>query len=183
MTLPRVTEILQGAGLIDTTWFTDEGCLRGTAVHAACHYLDEGDLDEDSLDPALRGYVEAYKKYWQDIGPLGNGVGNPHKWEWIECPKQDPLGLYRGTPDRIAVVRPRELWDIKTGGALRWHPIQLAAYVNMLDDPYAYRRFGVYLKADGSYSVHEYPRTDYQRDLAVFMAALTLYNWRHRNGN
>lgn len=172
--LPRVTKILADAGLVDTTWFTAEGCERGQMVHLACQYLDEGDLDEDSLDPALMGYVEAYKSFRAQQGAC--------EWEWIECPRQDPMGLYRGTPDRIVIVRPRSLWDLKGGAPLRWHAIQTAAYVNMLPDPYSYRRFGLYLKPNGQYSVREYPRADYQRDLNVFMSALTLHNWRDHHG-
>lgn len=166
--------MLKDAGLIDAAWFTPDGCQRGTAVHAACHFLDEGDLDEETLDPALTGYVEAYKTFRRATVAT--------EWAWIECPRQDLMSRYLGTPDRICVSRPRQLWDLKTGSHQPWHAIQAAAYVNMLDDPYAYRRFGVYLRADGKYSVREFPRAEYRHDLAVFNAALTLYYWKKENG-
>lgn len=165
--LPRVSAILKDAGLIDTRWFTDEVRDRGTAVHAACHYLDEGDLDETTIDPVVQPYLEAYKRFQRDA--------SGHDWTWIECPQQDPLGQYRGTPDRILCCRPRALWDLKTGCHFAWHKYQLASYVNMLDDPYSYRRFGLYLKKDATYQVREFPQTDYARDLDVFRAALTLW--------
>lgn len=168
--LPRVTEVLASAGLIDTQWLTDYGRDRGSAVHKTCQYLDEDDLDEKSIDPAIAGYVDAYRRFRKD-SPVKS-------WQWVECPQTDPLRLYRGTPDRIADVRPKALYDIKTGCPIPATALQLAAYVNMLPDPYSYRRFGLYLKPGGSYSVVEFPRSDYARDLAMFQAALTLYYWR-----
>ena len=168
--LPRVTEILKAAGLIDTKWLTEHGRDRGSAVHAATQYYDEHDLDEASLDPQIAGYVAAYRK-WRQESPVD-------EWEWIECPQQDPLGLYRGTLDRILSRRPRELWDIKSGCPVPCTALQMAAYVNMLPDPYSYRRFAVYLKPDGTYHVREYLRTHYARDLRIFMSALNIYQWR-----
>lgn len=170
--LPRVTEILKSTGLIDTTFFTEAGRERGTAVHLACQYLDENDLDLDSLDPALWGYVDAYRDFRQQVAMDG---------AWIEMPQTDPRGLYRGTPDRVLVARPRAIWDIKTGPPMRWHALQLSAYVNMLEDPYGYGRFGVYLKHDGKYSIKEYQKNEYQRDLNVFLSALNIYTWKHQN--
>jgi len=165
--LPRVTNILKDGGLIDTRWFTDAVRNRGTAVHAACHYLDEGDLDESTVDPIVTPYLDAYKRFQKDIGGKD--------WDWIECPQQDPLGRYRGTPDRILSCRPRALYDLKTGCHFAWHKYQTASYVNCLDDPFSYRRFALYLKKDGAYQVQEFPRSEYARDIAVFEAALTLW--------
>ena len=174
--LPRVTEILREAGLIDTTWFTERGANRGTAVHAACQFLDEGDLDLMTLDPQIEGYVRAYDAWRHDSGIMGA--------EWIECPRQDPMGLYRGTPDRVLVTRLRAVWDLKTGGYQTWVSLQLAAYVNMLPDPYSYSRYGLYLSANGTYTVKEFPKTEYAADLSVFLSALNIVNWKRRaNGN
>lgn len=170
--LPRVTGILKDAGLIDTSWFTEAGSNRGTAVHLACQYLDEGDLDVSSLDPQLEGYVLAYDQWRQDSGFKGA--------EWIECPQQDPRGLYRGTPDRILTTRPRCVWDIKTGAYQRWVSLQLAAYVNCLEDPYSYDRRALYLSPNGTYAVKEFPKTEYAADLAVFLSALNVANWKRR---
>lgn len=173
-TLPRVTDILKDAGLIDTRWFTEEVRDRGTAVHAACHYLDEGDLDESSVDPAIQGYMDAYTAYRRDK----SGV----EWDWIECPRQDSAGRYRGTSDRVLCLRPRQLLDIKTGCHFAWHALQLAAYVNMMEDPYSYSRIGLYLQKEGRYQIRQYPKADYARDLSVFMAALTIKEWRTHYG-
>jgi hypothetical protein len=171
--LPRVTDILKDAGLIDTTWLTEHGRDRGSAIHLGCQFYDEHDLDEGSIDPNIVGYVEAYKKFRAE-SPVA-------EWHWIECPHQDPLGLYQGTPDRIVDVRPKAIYDVKTGCPVPATALQLAAYVNMLPDPYSYRRFAVYLKANGTYQVREYPREEYASDLRIFMSALNIYSWRKAN--
>ena len=168
--LPSVTEILQDVGIIDATWFTPEACERGSNVHRICQLHDEKDLVEGSVDPSLKGYYAAYQKYLAESGI--------DVWSWIECPAMDPLLTYRGTSDRLATARPRILLDLKTGAPLPWHALQLAAYVNMLADPYSYDRVGLYLRDNGTYSLKHYPKGNYAADLRVFMASLTLYNWR-----
>lgn len=173
--LPSVTQILKSAGMIDLQWFTEEARERGKAVHLACEYYDQEDLDLDSVDPRIQGYLKGYIKY---------RIVEGTDYEKIEIPHIDKSGLYAGTPDRIIVVRPRALTDIKTGQPEEWHGVQLAAYLNMLDDPFSYSRFGLYLRNDGTYSLKEFPRADYVHDLNIFISALNIYNWKARtNGN
>lgn len=167
--LPSVTGILKSVGLIDAAWFTDEGKERGKAVHLACEYLDQGDLDEESLDPQIVPYLEAYKKFKRETG---------WEFDWIEAPVSDKAHLYSGTPDRILTARPRKSVDIKTGVHQRWHAIQAIAYINCLDDPFSYSRFGLYLQANGNYSLREFPRTEYAADLAIWQSALNLFYWK-----
>ena len=64
--VPGVSEIIEGAGLTDPNaqkYYTKFHADRGTAVHKACELYDKGILDEDSLDPEVVGYLEAYKKF------------------------------------------------------------------------------------------------------------------------
>ena len=170
--LPSVTQILQAAGIIDTQWFTDEARDRGTAVHAACEYYDQGELDESSVDPAIAGYLDAYKS-WQAL--------NGRDCTWIERSVSDQRKLYAGTPDRILTTQPRAVVDIKTGQPQDWHRLQLAAYVNCLHDPFSYQRIGLYLRSDGEFSVVKYELKNYTNDLAVFMAAVKIYYWKKGN--
>lgn len=60
-----VTQVIRLAGLGPDFSRVPEDRLeyaqrRGVMVHKACHYYDEGDLALDSIDAAIRGYVEAY---------------------------------------------------------------------------------------------------------------------------
>jgi len=169
--LPSVTEILKGAGLIDATFYTEESKVRGSYVHKACEYYDQGDLDEDSLDPQIAGYLQAYKKWKATFG---------YEFTWIEMPMQDKTGVYAGTSDRIIERRPRQIWDIKSGPYQKWHRVQSAAYVNMLDDPFSYTRLGLYLQSSGKFTVREFPKTDYMADLAIFQSALNIYYWKEQ---
>lgn len=170
--LPSVTQILKDAGLINTQWFTDEARDRGSMIHLACEYYDQGDLNESSIDPDISGYLEAYKAFKRYA---------QYEPEWIEVPQKDPTGVYAGTADRIVISRPRSLDDIKSGPYQPWHRIQSAAYVNMMDDPFSFERRGIYLKASGTYSIRVFPKTEYMHDLAIFQSALNLYYWKRRN--
>lgn len=171
--LPAVSDIMEAAGLVDKTFFTKESRERGTMLHLVCEYYDQGDLDEDSVDPAIAGYFEAYKN-WRKLSGL------TEKREWIEIPVSDKAHTYAGTPDRVILRRPRSIVDLKTGSYLKHHPIQLAAYVNCLDDPFSYSRFGLYLKDNGKFSVREFPKSEYMADLAIFQSALNIYYWKER---
>src|SRR5678815_2139742 len=52
--IPGVTRALEEAGLIDFSMVPRDVLLkaqdRGTRVHQALHYLDDGELDQDTLD-------------------------------------------------------------------------------------------------------------------------------------
>lgn len=169
-----VTTVIREAGFMGATdFYTEEGRERGSAVHLACQYHDEGDLDMDSLDPAIQPYVSAYIRFKAD-----NGFDPT----WIECPIKDARGLYAGRPDRILTTRPRSLWDLKTGSIESWHCLQSAAYVAMLEDPFSYSRFALYLSRDGRYSVREHPKAEYIADLNVFLSALNCLNWKRSKG-
>lgn len=170
--LPGVTSILKDAGLIDDTWFTDEARLRGTYVHAATHYLDDGDLAEESVDPRLAGYLEAYRRFLAVTRPT---------WELREHRVCDPIFGYAGTLDRVGVLGStgaKVILDIKTGGLPPSVGLQLAAYRRCLTNPYVYKRVALQLKADGSFSLHDC--TD-RRDEQRFLNALDLWNWKQEN--
>jgi hypothetical protein len=169
--LPSVTQILKSVGIIDDSFYTEEGRERGKLVHLACEYYDQGDLDEESLDPQIKGYVDAYKNF---------RALTKWEFEWIEIPLSDKAHLYAGTPDRVLLSRPRRLVDLKSGEFQRSHPIQLAAYVAALGDPFSYSRYGLYLKNDGNFSIREFPKAEFMADLSIFNSALNLYYWKEK---
>src|SRR5579872_2305102 len=85
-----VTHVLRAAGLIDTTGFTTEARLRGSAVHRLTHARDRGDAIA-SVDPELAPYLEAYDAFVQTARPV---------WHAIEEPVPDLRLGYAGIPDR-----------------------------------------------------------------------------------
>jgi hypothetical protein len=90
--LPSVTGILKAEGFIDDAFFTEESRVRGTYVHLATHYDDQGELDEDTLDPVIVPYVEAWRKFKRESGFIV---------EQSETPMASSSYHYAGTPDVI----------------------------------------------------------------------------------
>lgn len=166
MSLPHVTRILQEVGLIDTTWFTDEGRDRGSALHLATEYLDRGELDEATVDPLIVSRLAAYRRFIEEVKPEILSIE-----EHVEYP-----GSYQGTLDRRVIMDGREgVIDIKAGGAAPWHSLQLAAYALCFDRPLA--RWNLYL-TDGYKLVGCGPR---RADDDMWRACVCFAAWRRKN--
>src|SRR5215471_902905 len=65
--VPSVTQVLNACGLVCYEGIPqailDHKADIGRAAHAACHYLDEGELEWESLDPEVEPYVRAWQKF------------------------------------------------------------------------------------------------------------------------
>ncbi|MHB8371034.1 MAG: PD-(D/E)XK nuclease family protein [Leptospirales bacterium] len=123
--LPSVTEILSKLGFIDTKWFTEESRERGTVVHKICEMYDIGTLDEESVDPRLSGYLEAWKDFSIKM-----------EFVWTHIEHKMASRLFAGTCDRVGIDRKGKtfLLDIKTGKyPSMWIGWQLAAYRTLLE--------------------------------------------------
>ena len=151
---------------------------RGTAVHTATQYYDEGELDEEQFHrdmPELVGYLEGWKKFLRDCQPL---------WREIEKPLFNHTMQYAGTPDRWGDfthagqrIKMAQV-DIKTSEVV--HPlwgVQTAAYNHAANRPHA-RRFTLQLRKDGTYRIREW--IDHE-DFSVFVACLTARRWKERH--
>jgi hypothetical protein len=170
-----VSEAIQAAGLKDFSMIKPEvlehAQKRGTAVHAACQYLDEGDMDWSTVSPEIEPYVRAWERFKKDTGVELLGIEKPlfHA----------TLG-YAGTPDRVVNLYPHKgIIDLKTYAPDAVTGIQLAGYSYLelgqqspLDAP---KRWGLWLKDDGKYGLREY--TD-RGDEAVFMACLIIAKFK-----
>lgn len=148
---------------------------RGTKVHKAVelHLLD--DLDELSMDPDIANYFYAYIKFERETGftPVASEMRvHSKKFNYagtLDLVGPDPKGL-----KRIAII------DIKTSAQLM--PTvgpQLAAYerawVEETGSKKKHLRYGLLLKPDGTYVIHEYTDTT---DFSVFLACLTVHNYK-----
>lgn len=179
---PSVTEILKDTGLIDTTWYTDEARERGKAVHLATQFLDEDDLDRETVLPKYRGYVQAWERFTQEskfqIGRDADGQ------LLIEYRLFHPVSGYCGMLDRLGMIGNFEyLLDIKTGGPQDWHGYQMAAYSQCLPHPHFRKRMTVHLRANGSYATREHELTKFAYDWQVFAAATVIWQAKHRKRN
>ncbi len=172
--IPGVTETLQSAGIIDTTWFTESAAWKGSRIHLACQFDDEGDIEESEFTEEELGYLEAWRKFKEknkvDFTAIERPMGNDD---------------YSGTPDRIVVIEksrksPTEaILDLKTGAIQPWVALQLAAYSELFIGIFC--RIAVRLKPDGKYIVQEFPIHERRGDLNIFLAALAIRNWKESN--
>lgn len=171
--LPSVTQVLELAGLVDKTWFTDFGRDRGTYVHQMLELDDLGELDEGTLDEQLVPYLTA----WRACCAAGRAA-----WTHIEHRMADATVGVAGTADRIgAFSGALTIADIKSGHPEDYIAIQLGGYAYLAEltgvVPSAKRvkRVGVFVRGDGSYRIVEYAD---RTDIDIFRAALAVAQWR-----
>jgi len=173
--IPSVTQIISGAGLVNFDYI-DEETLRekaelGKKVHTTTELYDKDSLDIKSLHPILRNYLNSWINFKKDYGflPLEIEETFYHKdYNVIGC------------VDRIGFIgKDKSIVDLKHGIKLKSHAIQTAGYklihnYKKSKGNMAKKRFCVYLTEKG-YKVEENKE---QTDEAVFLAALTIYNYK-----
>lgn len=173
--VPSVTQALTLAGLDDISrvprHHLEHAAQIGSAVHTACEFLDEDDLDLNSLDPAIVGYVLGYQKFKEQRGfaPI-----------LIERRGVVSTGLpYGFCLDRIGILDNREvLIDIKTASRKQnWWGIQVAAYANAIE--FKGERLAIHVAKDGSYKL--IPHED-AADFTAWQAALEIAHWKLAHG-
>jgi hypothetical protein len=142
--LPSVTDIL--SPYINTDWFTEECCIRGSAAHAAAAAHLQG-LYAPPLQPDWQLYVESFKK-WADLA-IDKVIVVEQRFV------NKKLG-YCGQPDLVAVLKGEKypvLIDWKTGQAhQKFWALQITAYRTLLEHNgiETYKGLSVRLKKDGS---------------------------------
>ncbi len=181
--LPGVTRALEECGLTDFSMvprhILEAAQERGTQVHNALHYLDDGDLDRATLTDQMAGYVEAYERFKREMQftPL-----------LVEKFIHNLAYRFAGRLDRVGTIGTKHggeddlVVDFKSGLVLPAHRCQLAAYTSCLDEPRKYRRMTLELDSDGKYKCHEYEAQTYQRDLNAFHACVAVWHWKREFG-
>lgn len=185
--LPSVTQIIQDNRLgfdfsklpkLDLAWYGD----RGTKVHLACHYLDQGILNWKTVHPKIEGFVKSYQLGKHQLGwtVLHSEMlvfDNHHRFAG-QLDKVIELGPKWKTPGAIAQG------DLKSGSPHPSHGIQTAAYnIGLAREYPQYRnipRYGIYLDPDGGIP-RVIPYSDVN-DFTIFESALNLTLWRNDNG-
>jgi|TARA_R110000824_G_scaffold352252_1_gene539316 hypothetical protein len=154
--VPSVTARIAAAGLLGpaASFYTAHGASRGQRVHLACRHLDEG--TDITLPPGERGYLRSYERWRDAMRP---------RWTALEEPHYSATYKTAGTADRLGVLQGPVVVDLKTGGATRWHGIQLACYDLLHEDlaPRERRRLVLHLSPDGrmAQSVEYHDAHDY----------------------
>ncbi|WP_428383581.1 hypothetical protein [Nevskia ramosa] len=172
--LPGVTTVIKP--LIDYSMVSAEmlalAAERGSAAHLATEYADQDMLDEDTLDPRLAGYLQAWRQFRLDKAA---------KPIVIERQLAHTLLGYCCTLDRIMTFgnsQSLELVEIKTTSQLlpatgvQLVGQELAWIANGGQKPKG--RHAVQLRDDGTYRFKTYSDPD---ELPTFMACLALRRW------
>lgn len=176
--IPSVTTILKP--LYDFSMIKPEVLQRkadiGQAVHLATEYHDQDDLDFDSLDPLIAGYVTGWVRFRRETG------FTPRV---IEGQYYHPLHRYAGTMDREGDYQgDPTILDVKTTVVMSPAVgVQLAAYTELYaanhpDKPKPTRRTAVQLFPDGTYRAKDY--TD-PGDFATFLSLLNIHRWKEKH--
>jgi hypothetical protein len=145
-----VSEVLDYHGLIPQFAKDDNAALRGTLVHKGCHLMAQGKLDFASIDMRIMGKVLAYARFLEETRFIPEELEAMHHQEDLD---------YCGTVDAIGEHRKlgRFLYDIKTGSALKYHRLQVAAYSGFYTErpgrPLPLRRATLFLRDDETYSL------------------------------
>lgn len=175
--VPSVTEVLDIAGLSDLSMVPEHHLeyarLRGSAVHEWLEGVDRGDLDGIEPDPTIAPYVAAYHQFKTDTG---------FESELIEEVVVDTAYCFAGTVDRTGTIPKLHddpiVLDFKARAAMTPEiGPQLAGYGLALDKPR--RRYGLQLRPDGLYRLHEYKD---RTDTHDFLAALRVTHFKLRHG-
>ncbi|HEX2882787.1 MAG TPA: hypothetical protein VHO25_24880 [Polyangiaceae bacterium] len=168
--VPSVTQILKETGLVDDQWFTEHSRWRGSAVHAMCHYDDEGDLDEATLDDRLKGYLEAYRLFKTEMGFVAT-----HNERRVY---HETLG-YAGTFDiKGTFIHGECLPDIKSGVVNKVTRYQTVAYAATQERPRTLWRLGLGLKPSGKYSLKVYQPKEFDRDFRAWQSIVDFFHIR-----
>lgn len=168
MRLEATTDIISGElGLyrgMDPSY-----AVRGTQVHSAIQYYNEGDLDEATLHHVIADYLECFK-----AAQKHHGI----KVLQSEVRRYHPKYLYAGTCDAIVEIGGRVgILDYKTGPFSKEQRWQLAAYFELMkrEVPGLEARWTLHLKPKeydgvGFKLVEHSGKRDFQEFLALFAA-------------
>jgi hypothetical protein len=174
--VPSVTQVLDACGLVCYDHIPkailDHKAEIGQAAHAACHYLDEGELEWESLDPEVEPYVRAWQKFRSEA---------PFQHELVEhrgIAQADGM-TFGFTLDRTGTFDGRPvLLEIKCTAnvEISWGP-QTAAYelAQCKRDGIRRARIAVHLKPNETYSLLRFSEV---QDYQIFKAALAIETWR-----
>ena len=197
MRLMGFSESLECAGLVYTSFFTDEAAERGRVVHKICELFFKNDLDEKSIDPQLKGYFDAVLAF-AETHCTGTGT-----YYAVEQMLSHPVYRYATTPDLIG-----KFWtgttqagadanghidlyvDFKSGVPAWWHALQGAqgceAWNKQTMQKNVVKGFATcYLHADGTFKLSEITLVGTQQYNAAyrdFLNALAVTQLKFKHG-
>ena len=168
--LPSVTEILKDEGFIDSTWFDDWSCTRGTYVHRAIELYNSGELLESDLDERLVPYLDAWRRFKKDV-----------QIQIIASEKivYSPIFQYAGRLDILCEINgEKSIIDLKSGVVDSATALQLAGYAITFENYYGIRRYGLSLR-NGKATIIPFNNP---KDFEIWKALVAIH-WYKLNNN
>lgn len=158
-------------------FWTERARRRGSVAHACTALDDQGQLDEASIAPAVRGRVEAWRAFRRACPYF-----EPHL---IEQTLWSASGL-AGTADRFGLWHGKvAVLDIKSVVDVPYARLQTAGYATMFTERTGLRcavRLVVGLADDGSFDPHVWDSpTDWTHDRAAWDGAVRVYGYLSRH--
>jgi hypothetical protein len=171
--IPGISFVLENTGFVDKTWFRPEHADRGHAVHAACLYLIQGDLDWGTVHPDILPRVKGFEEFWRGMQPLIPVV------LLAEKPLYSTVYQFAGTPDLVIETRVGvKVIDIKTGKAGLAAKLQTAAQSVLVEERLGVKvgeRYALELPEEGGYRLVKH---DDRGDKTMFLNGLAMVNRR-----
>ena len=169
----KIPSVTQALSLVDDRQKDPYFLLRGRYIHRACELWSRGELDENTVDPAILPRLEAYKGFCKDTGFI------PSRIEEFYV---HPIYLYGFKFDLGGALNGREvLIDLKSFPA-PVDALQGAAYwggLHAQDPPLIYKAvFDLYLKENGKSNL--VPIKFLRNNFLTFLAVLTAYRWKEK---
>lgn len=180
--IPSVTQVLKAAGLtnfdhVDPA-LLERNAAFGNAVHAAIQFKCKGTLDEDTVDEAIKSYLEAWDNFVEDFQFVAkqNEVRGFH-----------PVYRYAYTIDLLGEINNggkyagMAVGDIKTGKPKSVDLIQLGGYKLAVEK----QRNIFILYLNPSFKPRGYKvlfTTNNKKEQGIFLSCLNIFNFRKEHG-
>ncbi len=179
--VPGVTSVIDR--ILKQTWRIDREVLAnraeiGQLVHEATELDVEGELDDDTIDKEILGYVRAFRRFREEMKPTF------HSTEELVY---HPAYNYAGTLDHVMELNGAVgVVDKKSGMEMDANEVQIAAYweakmagsMKYINGKLLTRGWVLYLRENGTYKLH--PVKERGRLFQIFVSALNCYNFIER---
>lgn len=169
--IPSVTQVLP----YNYRGNNEDAKQKGSYVHRMIEFKAKGVLDEETLDPQLKPYLEAYKRLLNEYrltGVMDIKSGSPHPCTELQ------LAGYRLLADEGIPIHPDLVYPCLE--VAFYHPqYRFAGTIDILAE--GHQAMAVYLKDNGKYQVQDHTK-DLRKNKQIFLSFLTTFIWKKERG-
>lgn len=169
-----ITKVLALGGVTDFGFVQENDLFRGSEVHRIISLAAKGTLDRKTVPKEWRGYLAARDAFVRETGYV--------TLKTEQRVENKSLGV-RGRIDDFGLLHGRRtLVEYKTGAIQPATALQLALGGHLLESACWFGRYAVQLRADGSYTVKNYPAMEWAADVATALACVRVAMWKMKHG-